>query len=556
MPDIKSLLGLIFIIIFSGALYFYKLDSIPNGVYVDEAATGYNAYSILKTGKDENGKPYPVAFRFLGSYSAPLYTYLTVPVVGILGLNIFSTRFISVLSGVGGVLLVYLFLNSLTGVIKSKFIPLLGSSLFAITPWNLFFSRIGYETNLAFFVYSLGVYLLWVSIEKIKYFPFAMIILSLSIYGYHTQKLLVPITLITFLIIFRNKLVQVRRLNLFILGLILGLLIQIPNITIINTPALMARSGLFYIDDIVNQAGKISNYLPHPISILLAFIFEFLARYASYFSPKSLFLLPDPDLQRSAPDLSVQYPWMIVPLIFGLYALVKDIKKNWAKMILLLLLITPIPAALTKDPFATQRALPMLLPLMVLIALGADQLLQKIKYRYSLPLFVGVIGFSLLMLWRSYFVFLPKERAMVWGYGYAQLADYIRGHPNEQFLIDQERIKPTYIELAFFLRLDPKILQSVVDPSIKQNYYSNISFDNKYKFLNIETGAINWKEDIYEDQIIVGDDLTVSSLQAKEHALTQVYEVKDPLNKVVFKAFKTDPKQKCSQPNASDKLCR
>lgn len=556
MQDIKILLGLIFIIIFSGTLYFYKLDSIPNGLYVDEAATGYNAYSILKTGKDENGKSYPIAFRFLGSYSPPLYTYLTVPVVGVLGLSIFSTRFISVLSGVGEALLVYLFLNSLTGVIKSKSVPLLGALLFAITPWNLFFSRIGYEINLAFFIYSVGVYLLWISIEKIKYFPIAMISLSLSIYGYHTQKLLVPLTLITFLIIFRKKLLQVNKLKLFILGVILGLVIQIPNLTIISSPAFLSRSGLFYIDDIVNQAGKISNYLPYPISVLLAFIFEFLARYASYFSPKSLFLLPDPDLQRSIPDLSVLYPWMIVPLIFGLCVLVKDIRKNWARMILLLLLITPIPAALTKDPFATQRALPMLLPLIILIALGVDQILQKIKYRYSLPLFVGVIGFSLLMLWRSYFVFLPKERAKVWGYGFGELAQYIRDHPEKKFLIDQERIKPAYIELAFFVQLDPKILQSVVDPSIKQNYYSNIKFDNKYKFLNIETGAINWKKDIYEDQIIVGDDLTVSSLQAKEHALTQVYEVKDPLNKVVFRAFKTDPKQKCSQSNASDKLCR
>ena len=68
-----------FILIFSAILfiasilYFYKIESLPNGFYVDEATVAYNAYSIEKTGKDIFDQSYPVLFRLLGSYTPPLF---------------------------------------------------------------------------------------------------------------------------------------------------------------------------------------------------------------------------------------------------------------------------------------------------------------------------------------------------------------------------------------------------------------------------------------------------------------------------------------------------
>ena len=79
-------------------VYFYKLGEIPKGFYIDEALPGYNAYSILKTGKDEYGKYLPLVFRFYGSYNPPLYTYFTVLSVKVFGLNIFSVRFVSAMA--------------------------------------------------------------------------------------------------------------------------------------------------------------------------------------------------------------------------------------------------------------------------------------------------------------------------------------------------------------------------------------------------------------------------------------------------------------------------
>src|SRR3990167_10691408 len=91
--------GLILVFILGIFVYFYKLDKIPSGFYIDEALPGYNAYSILKTGKDEYGKFLPLLFRFYGSYNPPLYTYLTVFPIAAFGLSVFSVRFVSALAG-------------------------------------------------------------------------------------------------------------------------------------------------------------------------------------------------------------------------------------------------------------------------------------------------------------------------------------------------------------------------------------------------------------------------------------------------------------------------
>ena len=91
-------------------LRFFYLGKIPNGFYSDEAAYGYNAYSILMTGKDEYGTPIPFAFKSFGDYKAPLYIYALAPVIWLFGLSEASVRLLSALLGVILVILVY-FLN-------------------------------------------------------------------------------------------------------------------------------------------------------------------------------------------------------------------------------------------------------------------------------------------------------------------------------------------------------------------------------------------------------------------------------------------------------------
>ncbi len=51
------------ILILAFILRFYKLGTIPKGLDWDENSNAYNAYSILKTGRDEYGKFFPLYNR-------------------------------------------------------------------------------------------------------------------------------------------------------------------------------------------------------------------------------------------------------------------------------------------------------------------------------------------------------------------------------------------------------------------------------------------------------------------------------------------------------------
>jgi hypothetical protein len=53
-----------------------------------------------------------------------------------------------------------------------------------------------------------------------------------------------------------------------------------------------------------------------------------------------------------------------------------------------------------------------------------------------------------------------------------------------------------------------------------------------------------WEKDIYIEQIIVGDLLTINENQMKEHCLSLLFEIKDKEGKVIYRGVKTHPKDK------------
>ena len=66
----------------------------------DEASFAYNAYSILKTGKDEYGVSMPLRFKAFGENKLPVTIYSIVPSIAILGLNDIAARIPFILLGI------------------------------------------------------------------------------------------------------------------------------------------------------------------------------------------------------------------------------------------------------------------------------------------------------------------------------------------------------------------------------------------------------------------------------------------------------------------------
>lgn len=498
--------------------YLYRLNTIPSGLYVDEAIVGYNAYSILQTGRDEYGQAFPVAFKFFGSYTPPLFVYLDTIFIHFLGLTPLALRLPSALMGTITAILIGLIAKLIYP--KNKLLPYIISLITLLTPWQLFYSRVGYEVYFGLFLLTLSFFFLLKSFRFPRLLFVALPLLSLSAYTSHSQRLLVPIFFFLFILIFRRFLA--KNPSDFWNALILSLIIQIPNLYLLTTPAFWVKTSLFAANS--------------PLTALRVLLSQFFV----YLSPRSLFFLSDPDPQRSLPQMSLFYWWLFIPYIVGLFQLFHHLHRPVNRLILISLISSLIPASLASDPLSSQRALPSLLPLILIMGIGLKYFLGR-HFRSILLSLAILIPISALFLWRSYFILFPKLNASSWNYGYDQLAQFIQLHPDDHFVIDAA--KPVYPILAFYLSVSPIQFQQQFTST---DYYHHTSFTPNRSFSQIEFRPIFWQQDVYRSQIIVSDALAVSADQAREHCLEPVFSLTDPLGKPAINAYRTHPDRKRS----------
>src|SRR3990167_10549491 len=140
------------ILVLAFILRFYKLGEIPLSLDWDENSNAYNAYSILKTGRDEYGNFLPITNRSFDDYKPPLYMYLDIPAVAFFGLTPFAARLPSAVFGFLTIPLIYLLakwtfqantkqkmliVSGQLSNIKGETIALVAMFLLAISPWHI-----------------------------------------------------------------------------------------------------------------------------------------------------------------------------------------------------------------------------------------------------------------------------------------------------------------------------------------------------------------------------------------------------------------------------------
>jgi len=510
---------LLFVLLLACFIFTFSLSNIPNGVYVDEATIGYNAYSIMTTSRDEFGKQFPIAFRFFGAYTPPLFVYVAVIFIKLLGLNIFSLRIISVIASFLGIFIVYIFVKSLD-IYNSKYTKYISTILYITCPWVIFNARLGYEVTLGYVIFSLGCLLIWNKLKTHQISTIGYLLLSISTYIAHTQRYLAPIFILFTAILYRKQLFVVKNKKHLYILLILLFLTQIPNLYLVTTNAFWVKNTNFSILDFISQ--------------LLV-----------YFSPSTLFgQSPDINLQHTIPSMSLFYFWLIIPFFIGIYRLFNSQKNDSSKYILLMFLLAPIPGALSGHFISVQRVLTLIIPIILIISLGFDNLYTKFKSVYIHMILAISISFSLILFWRSYYVFFPYQRAIWWSYGYQQLSKVIQDNPNNKYIIDNTRNSSGYIDLLFYLKYPAIEFQKQFTHDFIYKYYDNPPYNANYSFANISLRPIYWQTDIYENQILVGDDLAISEGQIQEHFLIKIFDIKDPTGKTIFAGYQTNPVKK------------
>src|SRR4030042_3543811 len=234
------------VLVLACILRFYKLGQVPISLDWDENSNAYNAYSILKTGRDQYGNFLPLTNRSFDDYKPPLYMYLNIPSVVIFGLTPFAARLPSAIFGFLTVPLVYLLTKKL---FEKEKIALLAAFFLAISPWHLQFSRVGFEANIGlFFAVAAATFLLYApfskqengNLKKSFLWVISAIFFGISLYSYHAQRVFLPILFLTFAIIWRREIFSQHKKNLAVFLFICALLIM-PLILFLPKEAISQR---------------------------------------------------------------------------------------------------------------------------------------------------------------------------------------------------------------------------------------------------------------------------------------------------------------------------
>ena len=167
--DKKEIFFLAIILLACVFLHLLAIGKIPPGITNDEAGVGYDAYSILKTGKDQWGNFLPLEFKGFGDYRLPVFTYSAVPFIYFFDLSPFSIRLTSLMYSLFLAGAVYLLAKKLF----NSTIGLFSCLLVVLLPWSFSMTRIAIESPPALFFAVLGVYLLLKANSNGKYFLFS-----------------------------------------------------------------------------------------------------------------------------------------------------------------------------------------------------------------------------------------------------------------------------------------------------------------------------------------------------------------------------------------------
>lgn len=408
---------ILLILIIALFLRTYHLSSNPFGFFCDEAAVGYDAYSILTTGKDMYGVSFPVFFRSLDDYRHPIAVYSTIPFIYFFHLTELAVRLQSVFYG----LLTIIFLYLIGKAVISKQYGLWAAFVASCMPWLLFYNRTGFEFSTFPAFFTATIYFFIKSLTNRKYIIPFFIVSALTIYTYQPAKLLVPLFLTILIIIFWKKLFQHTK-ELFS-GILIFVILSLPFITSLISGEGFAR---------FNSVSVFSQHLP-----LMETIEKLLYNYFFQLSPQYLFFVGEPTFINRHMTLGIT-PLLFITsfgLVLGLIALIKTIKTDFSKILIIWLLIYPLAATLVSEAPYSSRALIGAPVFALLIALGLEKIAQyivktRLPYRWAVFLIVTCVSLNFLYFAQFYFIVYPKVSAGFWGwqYGPREIIPYFVAH--------------------------------------------------------------------------------------------------------------------------------
>lgn len=527
---------------------FLFLSSNPPSLNWDEISHGYNAFSILTSGKDEWGKIMPLIFRSYGDFKLPVYIYLTSISELLFGLNVFAVRLVSVLAGIGTVgvtyfLVIEFFKDNIKFLKSYKRIALFSAFLVAIEPWTYFLGRPAFEANLALFLFVLAVYLFIKFIKGFnnRYLLFSTLLFGLTVWTYNSYRIFTPFFILSTFLIYKNDLIIffedkkkfLKKISIILIIFFVPMFLQLINI---SGSARYSKVGILdegAINTIIKSREKIK--APNPIPRILSnkvtyFSLEFINNYFSHFSPKFLILEGGSNYQFSVPKKGLIYLINFPFLIIGFIYLIK-IKTKESYLLLAWLFLGPVAGSLTREAPHVLRAITILPIPMILTAIGLSFCINRIKKGNKLLitfLYVVIVFLFFENYLMNYFSDYKNKFSQSWQYGYSEVTEYIKeNNDNYAKIIMTKKYGEPHEFILFYNAFNSNRYRN--DRNLNRFYQSGwywVDGFDKYYFVN------DWQIPKEGYKFIQESKNTVDCRQAKCLLVTSPRNVPSEWNKI------------------------
>lgn len=524
---------LLAILLLAIILRFWQLGKVPVSPDWDEAALGYNAYSILKTGKDEYGTFLPRSLRSYDDYKPPLYVYLAIPSVAAFDLSTWSVRLPSAVMGVLAVIGTYFLVLELFK--KNTNYALISSFLLAISPWHLQFSRIAFEANTGVTLNIWGLVAFFRGLTSVPWMILSAFIFGLSLYAYHSERIFVPLLLLIISVLWHREVF--RDWKKIALAAVIGLIVIAPLLPVIfdktsitrlrGTSTLSDQTGLLMRSVAKLEDDRVSGNIIGTLfdNRRIVYARTLLDGYISHFSLRWLFFTGDND-RHHAPDNSLLYIWELPFLLWGIFVIWRNGGKA-AKLLISWVLIAPLAASPTSETPHAIRTLVFLPALQIFTAAGLAQFglfaVHTVTHVRGLRRFLALtvtgmlalfIGINTIYYFHMYYVHLNHEYSRFWQYGYEQAVEYAEAHKEKyDKIVVSPVLEQPHMFFLFYTKYDPVRYQAAGGTASGGFAEMGNRFD-KYEFRPIP----NWNNEVHD-----GKTLYIGSPREMPNAYTIKY---------------------------------
>lgn len=512
---------LVLILTVASILRLWDLSVIPPSASLDEASIAYNAYSVLKTGGDEFGDfPFP-SQRGYDDFRRSTYLLISIPFVAVFGLSTIAIRLPAAILSILTVWAVFYIVRELFDK-KSRHsftFATISALLLAISPWHIYISHLGHESNASFSFFVFGVLFFLKGIRNSKFLLISAIFFTFSMISYYSGQLFIPLFVTSIFIIFRKKIFPAilsnTRSKIISLLAVIGI---VPILFAIFSPdALIRYRGTSVLnpqvhperfDEFVKMRNKAVEQGDFIGSILfnrrVFFAKVLVENYLSHFRPSWLFSASTNDAFK-APFTGLLYPWQLPFILLGAIAFIKSRKfdRKIKFFVFLWFALGPLPATIATQAPHAMRAYNMLPVWQFLTALGITYLLFRFKrFQYLVGLLVVVIAFySFFGFLKNYFVEFARLQSKSYQYALSQAVPYVIENEKKYDKVifsNQDNLFQSYMIFLYHSKYDPVLYQ-------RQGGTSEAGFDAIHNFGKYEFRPINWKNENKRNTLYIGN---------------------------------------------------